>query len=116
MGSQRTVKWTGIDFLKIWKAQFGGIEATLQQSKSLFDKARSKHFHAHGEGCSWWRFRLWFRFNEKYMYNPIFDYVSSSSSEDEEEPEPVPEPVIEPEPEPEPVPEPVPDVTKGAVF
>ena len=99
--------------MKIWKAQFGGIEATLQQSKSLFDKARSKHFHAHGEGCSWLRFR----FNEKKnMFNPIFDYVSSSSSEDEEEPEPVPEPVIEPEPEPEPVPEPVPDVNKGAVF
>ena len=92
------------------KAQFGGIEATLQQSKSLFDKARSKHFHAHGEGWSCLRFRS----NGKYMLNPIFDYVSSSSSEDEEEPEPVPEPVIEPEPEP--VPEPVPDVNKGAVF
>ena len=39
---------TANDYLKITKAQFGGIEATLQQSKSLFDKARSKHFHAHG--------------------------------------------------------------------
>ena len=42
------LKKTANDYLKIKKAQFGGIEATLQQSKSLFDKARSKHFHAHG--------------------------------------------------------------------